>query len=55
VVKDSDALFVTIFLARVLRHRSNGRPRCRAFLDFLRSQFPQAAPVEKDAPRIIVP
>jgi len=55
VVKDSDALFVTIFLARVLRHRSNGRPRCCAFLEFLRSQFPQAAPVEKDAPRIIVP
>jgi len=55
VVKDSDALYITVFLARVLRARSNGRPRCRAFLDFLRAQFPVAAPAEKDAPRIIVP
>jgi len=55
VAKDSDVLYIVVFLARVLRRRSNGRPRCKAFLDFLRSQFPQAAPVEKEAPRIIVP
>ncbi|HKM90919.1 MAG TPA: hypothetical protein VJX29_09895 [Candidatus Acidoferrales bacterium] len=55
VVKDSDALYITVFLARVLRARSNGRPRCRAFLDFLRAQFPVAAPAEREAPRIIVP
>jgi hypothetical protein len=55
VVKDSDALYISIFLARVLRARSNGRPRCRAFLDFLRAQFPVAAPAEREAPRIIVP
>jgi hypothetical protein len=55
VVKDSDALYITIFLARVLRARSNGRPRCRAFLDFLRAQFPQAAPAERESSRIIVP
>ena len=55
VVKESDVLYIAIFLARVLRHRSNGRPRCRAFLDFLRAQFPQVAAAEKDAPRIIVP
>jgi hypothetical protein len=55
VAKESDVLYITIFLARLLRHRSNGRPRCRAFLDFLRAQFPQAAPAERDAPRIIVP
>ncbi|HUJ39598.1 MAG TPA: hypothetical protein VLW54_03550 [Candidatus Acidoferrales bacterium] len=55
VAKDSDVLYITVFLARVLRARSNGRPRCRAFLDFLRAQFPQAAPAERDAPRIIVP
>jgi hypothetical protein len=55
VVKDSDALYITVFLARVLRARSNGRPRCRAFLDFLRAQFPRAAPAEREASRIIVP
>jgi len=55
VTKESDVLYITVFLARVLRVRSNGRPRCRAFLDFLRSQFPQAAPAEKEASRIIVP
>jgi hypothetical protein len=55
VVKESDVLYIAVFLARVLRHRSNGRPRCRAFLDFLRAQFPQVAPAEKDEPRIIVP
>ena len=55
VAKDSDVLYITVFLARLLRARSNGRPRCRAFLDFLRAQFPQAAPAEREAPRIIVP
>jgi len=55
VTKESDVLYITVFLARVLRVRSNGRPRCRAFLDFLSAQFPQAAVAEKDAPRIIVP
>ena len=55
VTKEKDVYYISVFLARVLRVRSNGRPRCRAFLDFLRSQFPQAAPAEKEAPRIIVP
>jgi len=55
VAKESDVLYITVFLARVLRARSNGRPRCRAFLDFLRAQFPRAAAPEREAPRIIVP
>lgn len=55
VVKERDVLYITVFLARVLRVRSNGRPRCRAFLDFLRAQFPVAAPAESEAPRIIFP
>ena len=55
VAKESDVLHITVFLARVLRARSNGRPRCKAFLDFLRAQFPKAAPAEHEAPRIIVP
>ena len=55
ILKDSDVLYVTVLLARVLRARSNGRPRCRAFLDFLRAQFPPVKGEEKEAPRIIVP
>ena len=55
VAKETDVLYITVFLARVLRARSNGRPRCRAFLDFLRAQFPRATAAEKEAPRIIVP
>ncbi|HVN07679.1 MAG TPA: hypothetical protein VMV61_01820 [Patescibacteria group bacterium] len=55
VAKDSDVLYTAVFLARVLRARSNARPRCRAFLDFLRVQFTQAAPAVREAPRIIVP
>lgn len=55
VTKDSDVFYVTVFLARVLRSRSNGRPRCRAFLDFLHAQFPPVKGEEKEAPRIIVP
>jgi hypothetical protein len=37
------------------RHRTNGRVRSRAYLDFLRAQFPRAAELEKEAPRIIAP
>jgi hypothetical protein len=35
--------------------RSNGRPRTRAFIEFLRSQFPIEAGVSKEEPRIILP
>jgi hypothetical protein len=55
IVKDSDALYVAVFLARILRSRSNRRPKCRAFLDFLHAQFPPVKGEEKEAPRIIVP
>jgi hypothetical protein len=35
--------------------RSNGRPRTRAFLGFLRSQIPTEIGVAKEEPRIILP
>jgi hypothetical protein len=54
-VKETDVFFVLVFLARVLRLRTNGRPRCRAFLDFLRAQFPQAAAAERETSRIVLP
>jgi len=43
-----------VFLLRVGRHHTNGRPRSRRFLEFLRRQFPKTA-AEPEAPRIILP
>lgn len=54
-LKDSDIFRLLVFLTRVQKKEANGRPRSRAFLDFLRTRFPlpEAAPI--DAPRIIMP
>ena len=38
-VRDSDVRDILIFLAQLGTLRSNGRPKGRPFLDFLRSQF----------------
>ncbi|HEY4682808.1 MAG TPA: hypothetical protein VIH17_06105 [Candidatus Acidoferrales bacterium] len=46
---------VLVFLLRVGRSRTNGRPKSRAFLDFLRAQYPAEADLRKEEPRIIVP
>lgn len=54
-LKDSDIFHVFVFLLRLAKQETNGRPRSRAFLDFLRQRFPLPAQAEKDAPRIIVP
>jgi len=54
-LKDSEAFQLLVFLLRVGRHETNGRPRSRAFLDFLRAQFPRATELEREAPRIITP
>ncbi len=54
-LKDSDIFHVLVFLLRLGKQETNARPRSRAFLDFLRQQFPLSAQPEKDAPRIIVP
>jgi hypothetical protein len=54
-LKDSDIFHVLVFLLRLAKQETNGRPRSRAFLDFLRQRFPLPAQAEKDAPRIIVP
>ena len=54
-LKDTEAFHLLVFLLRVGRHRTNGRPRSRAYLDFLRAQFPRSAELEKEAPRIITP
>jgi hypothetical protein len=55
-LKDSDIFQLLVFLLRVGKQGSNGRPRSRAFLDFLRARFPLPADtLPEDAPRIIVP
>ena len=53
-LKDTEVFHLLVFLLRVGRARTNGRPRARSFLQFLRAQFPKAA-TEPEAPRIIVP
>lgn len=54
-LKESEVFHLLVFLLRVGYHRRNGRPRSRAFLDFLRAQFPGASAPGKDAPRILAP
>jgi hypothetical protein len=55
---DSDVLRALVFLLRMAYTRTSGRPKSRAFVDFLLGQFPEsrstiAAPQESS--RIIVP
>ena len=57
-LRDSDVLRALVFLLRMGLTRTSGRPKARAFVEFLYQQFPEpqsaiAAPAE--ASRIIVP
>lgn len=54
-LKNSDIFHLLVFLLRFGRLRSNGRPRTRVFLEFLRAQFPPEMGVAREAPRIIMP
>jgi hypothetical protein len=54
-VKDSEIFHLLVFFARFGRLRSNGKPKTRAFIDFLRTQFPLEAGQVEEAPRIIIP
>jgi hypothetical protein len=58
-LRDSDVLTALVFLLRMGHARTSGRPKSRAFVDFLLSQFPEkqsavAAPAEAGS-RIIIP
>lgn len=58
-LKDSDVLKALVFLLRMAQGRTSGRPKSRAFIDFLFEQFPEQ-PVSILAPqdtgnRIILP
>lgn len=55
---DSDVLRALVFLLRMGYTRTSGRPRSRAFVDFLQAQFPEqssAIAAPQEASRIIVP
>jgi hypothetical protein len=54
-LKDAAIFQVIVFLYRMGLLRSNGRPRSRRFIEFLRRQFPQAEELKREEPRIIVP
>ena len=57
-LRDSDALKALVFLVRLAYGRTSGRPKSRAFVDFLRAQFPENPTVtatQEAGSRIIVP
>jgi hypothetical protein len=55
-LKETEIFYFLVFLLRVGRQQTNGRPRARLFLEFLRSQLPRtAAPEQNEASRIILP
>jgi hypothetical protein len=54
-LKDLEVFQLLVFFLRFGRLRSNGRLRTRAFIEFLRAQFPIEAGAAKQEPRIIIP
>lgn len=58
-LRDSDVLKSLVFLLRLAHARTSGRPKSRAFIDFLFAQFPEKQPAvvapHEAANRIIVP
>ena len=53
--KDSEVYSLLVFLYRVGLRRTNGRPRARRYVEFLRGQFPAAPELKRQESRIIVP
>jgi hypothetical protein len=53
--KAMDIFYLLVFLYRMGLLRTNGRPRSRLFIEFLRGQFPEAPELKKEESRIIVP
>jgi hypothetical protein len=54
-LKDSDFFYLLVFLYRMGLLRTNGRPRSRRYVEFLRSQFPNVPELKREESRIIVP
>jgi hypothetical protein len=53
--KDSEVFSLLVFLYRMGLLRTNGRPRARRYVEFLRGQFPAAPELKREESRIIVP
>jgi hypothetical protein len=53
--KDPDIFSLLVYLYQAGVVHSNGRPRSRQFIEFLRGQFPQAPELKREESRIIVP
>ena len=54
-LKDSDIFFLLVFLYRMGLLHTNGRPRSRRYIEFLRSQFPDAKELHREEPRLVIP
>jgi len=57
-LRDADILRALVFLVRMAHGRSSGRPRSRAFVDFIFAQFPEPAPIalpQEAGSRIVMP
>jgi hypothetical protein len=54
-LKDAEIFQLLVFLFRMGLLRTNGRPRARRFIEFLRGQFPNAQELKREESRIIVP
>ena len=53
--KDSEVFQLIVFLYRMGLLRTNGRPRSRRFIEFLRGQFPGVHERKREQSRIILP
>jgi hypothetical protein len=57
-LRDSEVLKALVFLLRMGSSRTSGRPKSRAFIDFLFAQFPEKSAVvgpEEASSRIVIP
>jgi hypothetical protein len=52
-IRDADILGLLVFLQRVELYQTNGRPRGRAFVDYLRAHFPHEPEPSLNAPSLI--
>ncbi|MGO9127454.1 MAG: hypothetical protein ACLP6G_21525 [Terriglobales bacterium] len=57
-LRESDVLKALVFLVRMAHARTSGRPKARAFVDFVQAQFPEQPAIatpEEAGSRLIVP
>ena len=54
-IRNSEIFSLLVFLYRMGLMRTNGRPRTRRYIEFLRGQFPAAPELKHEESRIIIP